>query len=139
MLAVLILPEWCLCKQYHYIIRSYGWRYGLQIIAGLVVTAVVSASFYRSATLYHPQRRAILHLKAQRRKVLEIGPGGSGTEDVRKLKAYKNVSLHLAIASAFMASFGVSIPVVYLVSSPSCLLQIRYTNAHNTKNLKIFI
>ena len=97
--------------------RSYGWRYGLQMIAGLVSTTVISAAFYRSATLYHPQRRAILHLKVQRRKVLEVGPGGSGTVDVRKLKAYKNLSIHIAIASAFMASFGVSIPIVYLVSN----------------------
>ena len=78
---------------------------------------VIGSAFYRSATLYHPQRRAILHLKSQRRKVLEVGPGGSGTDEVRKLKAYKNLSLHIIIASSFMASFGVSVPVVYLVSN----------------------
>ena len=95
--------------------RSYGWRYGLQIVAGLVLITAIGSTFYRSATLYHPQRRAILHLKSQRRNVLEIGPGGSGTEEVRKLKSFKNKSLHIVTVSAFMASFGLSIPIVYLV------------------------
>ena len=81
---------------------------------------VIGSAFYRSATLYHPQRRAILHLKSQRRKVLEVGPGGSDVADeVRKLKAYKNLSLHIIIISSFMASFGVSVPIVYLVSNNS--------------------
>ena len=95
--------------------RSNGWRYGLQIMAGVILITSIGSLFYRSATLYHPQRRAILHLKSQRRKVLEIGPGGSGTDDVRKLKCYKNCSLHATFASAFIASFGISLPVVHLV------------------------
>ena len=96
--------------------RAYGWRYGLQILAGLALITAIGSAFYRSATLYHTQRRAILHLKSQRRNVLEIGPGGSGTEEVRKLKSFKNLSLHIVTVSAFMASFGISIPIVYLVS-----------------------
>ena len=84
-------------------------------MAGVILITSIGSLFYRSATLYHPQRRAILHLKSQRRKVLEIGPGGSGTEDVRKLKCYKNCSLHATFASAFIASFGISLPVVHLV------------------------
>merc|ERR1711881_640676 len=96
-------------------IRDVGWRLGLQCVTGVLFTTFILGLFYRSATLYHPQRRAILHLKSQRRKVLEIGPGGSGTDDVRKLKCYKNCSLHATFASAFIASFGISLPVVHLV------------------------
>ena len=99
----------------NFLSRSYGWRYGLQILAGLFLTTAIGSAFYRSATLYHPQRRAIMHLKSQRRNVLEMGPGGSGTDEVRKLKSFKNQSLHIITVSAFMASFGISIPIVYLV------------------------
>ena len=48
--------------------------------------------------------------------MLDVGPGGSGTDNVRQLKGYRNLSIHFAIAAAFVASFGVNIPIVYLVS-----------------------
>jgi hypothetical protein len=46
-----------------------GWRLGLQAATGLLLSAFFLGTFYRSASLYHPQRRAILHLKTQRKKV----------------------------------------------------------------------
>lgn len=46
-----------------------GWRAGLQIIAGLCSISIFVGLLYRPASLYHPQRRAIQHLKNQRRKV----------------------------------------------------------------------
>ena len=48
---------------------SVGWRLGLQQITGLLITTFLLGTFYRSASLYHPQRRAILHLKTQKRKI----------------------------------------------------------------------
>ena len=47
-----------------------GWRLGLQAATGLLLSAFFLGTFYRSASLYHPQRRAILHLKTQRKKVM---------------------------------------------------------------------
>lgn len=44
-------------------LSSLGWRYGLQSLAALVFVTFILGTFYRSATMYHPQRRAILHLK----------------------------------------------------------------------------
>ena len=39
------------------------------IITNLIITitTMISGMFYRSASLYHPQRRAIMHLKNQKR------------------------------------------------------------------------
>lgn len=42
---------------------------GLQAVTGVVFLTFILGTFYRSASLYHPQRRAILHLKNQRRKI----------------------------------------------------------------------
>ena len=46
-----------------------GWRLGLQATTGLLISTFFLGTFYRSASLYHPQRRAILHLKTQKRKI----------------------------------------------------------------------
>lgn len=49
--------------------RKMGWRFGLQSVAGLMCISFFMGLLYRPASLYHPQRRAILHLKNQRKKV----------------------------------------------------------------------
>ena len=46
-----------------------GWRSGLQIVAALTSISFFVGLLYRPASLYHPQRRAIQHLKNQRKKV----------------------------------------------------------------------
>ena len=43
--------------------RSLGWRFGLQSVTSVLTSLFFLGLFYRSASLYHPQRRAILHLK----------------------------------------------------------------------------
>lgn len=50
--------------------RKLGWRLGLQAVTGLVSLSFFMGLLYRPASLYHPQRRAILHLKNQRKKVI---------------------------------------------------------------------
>lgn len=47
-----------------------GWRLGLQIVAALTALSFFMGLMYRPASLYHPQRRAIQHLKNQRKKVI---------------------------------------------------------------------
>lgn len=46
-----------------------GWRLGLQLVTGLMSLSFFMGLLYRPASLYHPQRRAILHIKSQRKKV----------------------------------------------------------------------
>ena len=49
-------------------LRAVGWRHGLQVIAASTSGLFFLGMFYRSASLYHPQRRAILHLKDMSKK-----------------------------------------------------------------------
>ncbi|KAL1436124.1 hypothetical protein MTO96_010869 [Rhipicephalus appendiculatus] len=58
----------------HSALGSLGWRHGLQAATGLLSLNFVLGAFYRSASLYHPHRRAIVHLKNQRRKIKEKQP-----------------------------------------------------------------
>lgn len=51
------------------VIEGIGWRLGLQVVTVTVFITFILGTFYRSASLYHPQRRAILHLKNQKRKI----------------------------------------------------------------------
>lgn len=44
-------------------------RLGLQAVTVCVFSTFILGTCYRSASLYHPQRRAILHLKNQKRKI----------------------------------------------------------------------
>lgn len=68
-----------LCKNKHFTsvfhffffrLSKMGWRLGLQAVTGLVSISFFMGLLYRPASLYHPQRRAILHLKNQRKKVI---------------------------------------------------------------------
>ena len=55
--------------------RSFGWRYGLHLMASIFFGPFFLGTFYRSASLYHPQRRAIIHLKTQQKKqILDRNP-----------------------------------------------------------------
>lgn len=54
-----------------YSFKSNGWRLSLQYLTLLMTSSLLVFPLYRPASLYHPQRRAILHLKQQRRKVTE--------------------------------------------------------------------
>ena len=96
--------------------RSLGWRYGLHLMAGVFVGPFFFGTFYRSATLYHPQRRAIIHLKTQQKKqILERNPISKATK-LQDLKAYKDKSLHFALISSFLTSFGIYAPFINMVS-----------------------
>lgn len=48
---------------------SLGWRRGLQVLALIMSTIALCPLFYRPASLYHPQRRAIQHLKVTSKKL----------------------------------------------------------------------
>ncbi|ALC38869.1 CG10019, partial [Drosophila busckii] len=67
-----------------------GWRLGLQIVAALMALSFFMGLMYRPASLYHPQRRAIQHLKNQRKKVRS----GGGCHSQPKLREKKPIIAH---------------------------------------------
>ena len=72
--------------------------------------------FYRSAALYHPQRRAILHLKTQKRKVKEKNRHNNRSPffDVKTLRSQ---TVRIILLSSAFSAFGIYIPIVHLAQT----------------------
>lgn len=94
----------------------YSWRIGLQFVALIMTAICILGLFYRSASLYHPQRRAILHLKSQKRRITIRNGHGSGGETLpwSQLTSHKRRSVQMIFLSYFLGSFGIFYPLVYL-------------------------
>ncbi|CAG0920204.1 unnamed protein product [Notodromas monacha] len=114
-------------------IGSIGWRLGLQAVTGCMVVTFFVGTFYRSATLYHPQRRAILHLKNQRRKIKDKSgatavqnPAGAGNNPANQVSgidtkppildfsSLRSKTLQILLIATSLAAFGLSTPIIYL-------------------------
>ncbi|CAH1639149.1 unnamed protein product [Spodoptera littoralis] len=89
-----------------------GWRLGLQAVTGVLVLAFFLSAVYRSASLYHPQRRAILHLKNQRRKVKE--KKGLKRGPIFDLSPLHSRPAKVLLLAAGIAAFGLYTPVFFL-------------------------
>ncbi|XP_069161299.1 monocarboxylate transporter 13 [Procambarus clarkii] len=97
-------------------IRSVGWRLGLQAVTGVVFTTFFLGIFYRSASLYHPQRRAILHLKNQKRKqVKDKHKVDSDKPPYFDLSCLKLRSVQVLLMTAAVTSVGLYAPLFYLI------------------------
>lgn len=99
---------------YFCIFSAIGWRLGLQAITGAIFLTFILGTFYRSASLYHPQRRAILHLKNQKRKIkdknkVEEKPAFLDTT------ALRSKTVRILLASTGLSAFGINTPIFYLV------------------------
>lgn len=95
------------------IFSSLGWRLGLQVITGTVSVTFILGTFYRSASLYHPQRRAILHIKNQKRKIRDK----NRIEDkipFFDLSALKSNTVRILLFSTAITAFGINTPLFYL-------------------------
>ncbi|VVD02385.1 unnamed protein product [Leptidea sinapis] len=93
-------------------VGKLGWRLGLQAITGVLVLAFFLCAVYRSASLYHPQRRAILHLKNQRKKVKE--KKGLKQSHVIDLSPLHSRPAKVLLLAAGIAAFGLYTPVFFL-------------------------
>ena len=105
----------CICT-----FSTVGWRLGLQQITGLLVTTFLLGTFYRSASLYHPQRRAILHLKTQKRKIKNKDKEKNKLQDDRppffEFTTLKSRTVRIILFSALVSHVGIYSPLFFLVS-----------------------
>ena len=95
-------------------------------MTGVVSLLFVLATFYRSASLYHPQRRAILHLKSQKRKIKskdkkeKKDSSSNNTEDTSTpplfdLATLKSRTVQILLLATSVAAVGLNTPMLYLV------------------------
>ncbi|XP_076252048.1 monocarboxylate transporter 12-like isoform X3 [Rhynchophorus ferrugineus] len=94
-------------------INSFGWRLGLQMVTGIVSLTFILGIFYRSASLYHPQRRAIIHIKNQKRKIKDK----SKIEDKSPFFDFtplRSNTVRILLVSASIGAFGINTPLFYL-------------------------
>lgn len=97
------------------LITAVGWRHGLQAISAMLASLFFIGMFYRSASLYHPQRRAILHLKDMSKKK------GKDKNKIENKPPYFDFttlrlkSLQVILLSTLLSSFGAYSPIIYFV------------------------
>lgn len=117
------------------IIRDLGWRLGLQVITGLLFSTFVIGTFYRSASLYHPQRRAILHLKSQKRKIKNKDKEKNKAQDDRPayfdFSTLKSRTIQILLLSVAISAVGLYTPILLVVRKEIDLLHVNQsTHTH---------
>ena len=76
--------------------------------------------FYRSASLYHPQRRAVLHLKSQKRKIKEKNKSQADKPPFLDISSLKSVTIRILALSVAVTSLGIHTPLIYMVINQPC-------------------
>ncbi|KYN27665.1 Monocarboxylate transporter 8 [Trachymyrmex cornetzi] len=94
-------------------ITKIGWRLGLQAVTGVVFLTFILGTFYRSASLYHPQRRAILHLKNQKRKIKDKNKA-TDKPPFFDFSTLKSKTVRILLVSTSISAFGINTPIFYL-------------------------
>lgn len=110
-----------------FLFSKIGWRLGLQAVTGVVFLTFILGTFYRSASLYHPQRRAILHLKNQKRKIKDKNK----TDDrppFFDFSTLKSKTVRILLVSTGISAFGINTPIFYLVRNSNYLPFITVVN-----------
>ncbi|XP_025264409.1 monocarboxylate transporter 4 isoform X2 [Camponotus floridanus] len=96
-------------------VGKLGWRLGLQSVTGALSLAFFLGLIYRSASLYHPQRRAILHLKNQRSKLKEKKSGNKvPKQPLVDLSPLGSRPVRMLMLAAGAAGFGLYTPAFYI-------------------------
>ncbi|CAG9801706.1 unnamed protein product [Chironomus riparius] len=94
-------------------IDGVGWRLGLQAVTICVFSTFILGTCYRSASLYHPQRRAILHLKNQKRKIKDKTKQFE-SPPFFDFSTLKSKTVRILLLSSAITAFGINTPLFYL-------------------------
>ena len=99
---------------------TVGWRLGLQAVTGVLFITFLLGTFYRSASLSHPQRRAILHLKTQKRKIKNKDKEKNKLQDDTPpffdFNTLKSRTVQIILMSVSLTHFGIYTPLFLIVS-----------------------
>ncbi|XP_045499340.1 monocarboxylate transporter 10-like isoform X1 [Colias croceus] len=97
-------------------IRAIGWRLGLQAVTGVVFVTFILGTFYRSASLYHPQRRAILHLKNQNKikRKMKDRTKSDDRQPFFDFSTLRSKTVRILLMSTGISAFGINTPIFYL-------------------------
>ncbi|XP_013778846.1 monocarboxylate transporter 12-like [Limulus polyphemus] len=97
-------------------IRTAGWRLGLQAVTGIVSITFILGVFYRPASLYHPQRRAILHLRdLLKRSKAKDKQGVIDDPHFIDFGVLKSRTVQVLILGTSLTAFGAHTPIILLV------------------------
>lgn len=96
--------------------RAIGWRLGLQAVTGVVFLTFILGTFYRSASLYHPQRRAILHLKNQNKikRKMKDRTKADDRQPFFDFSTLRSKTVRILLVSTGISAFGINTPIFYL-------------------------
>ena len=95
-----------------WLLSSGGWTLGLQVTAGSVGgLCVLTSLLLRPASVYHPQRHAILHMRQYMRQILgKTRVKSRASADLRSKLRHRSVRAVLAAAS--VCSIGLLCPLI---------------------------
>ena len=106
--------------------RSLGFRPGLQTVTGALSSLFFLGLFYRSASLYHPQRRAILHLKDMSKRKGKDKAKIENKPPYFDLTTLKAKPFHIILLATAFAAFGAYTPLFFFVSNSFIFLLMLY-------------
>ncbi|XP_023236554.1 monocarboxylate transporter 12-like, partial [Centruroides sculpturatus] len=90
-------------------VTKTNWRIGFSIISGLMMISCLLGIFYRSASLYHPQRRAILHLRTIQETTCN-GVKNNNTISLLKYILVRSTTVKILLLGNSLIAFGSMVP-----------------------------
>ncbi|XP_050578340.1 monocarboxylate transporter 10-like [Bombus affinis] len=101
---------------YREAVGKLGWEYGMQLVTGALSLAFFLGFIYRNASLYHPQRRAMLHVKNQRGGKLKEKKTASKPprQPWVDLSPLGSRPVRMLMLAAGAAGFGLYTPAFYI-------------------------